>query len=35
MAVKLLSGEIVPGQTLKVSADGTRMKFSTEKAAVA
>jgi len=35
MAVKLLSGEIVPGQTLKVSGDGTRMKFSTEKAAVA
>ena len=35
LAVKLLSGEIVPGQTLKVSADGNQMKFSMDKAAVA
>jgi ATP-dependent Clp protease ATP-binding subunit ClpB len=33
LAVKLLSGEIVPGQTVNISADGDSMKFSTDLAA--
>ncbi|HEX8142233.1 MAG TPA: ATP-dependent chaperone ClpB [Pyrinomonadaceae bacterium] len=35
LAVKLLRGEIVPGQTVRVSADGDEMKFNTEAAAAA
>lgn len=35
MAVKLLQGDILPGQTVRVSADGDKMKFQTELAAVA
>ena len=35
LAVKLLSGEILPGQTLNVSADGDQMKFQTVMAATA
>jgi ATP-dependent Clp protease ATP-binding subunit ClpB len=35
LAVKLLRGEIAPGQTIKVSADGDEMRFSTESAAAA
>jgi ATP-dependent Clp protease ATP-binding subunit ClpB len=35
LAVKLLRGEIAPGQTIGVSADGDTMKFSTEAAAAA
>ena len=35
LAVKLLRGEIAPGQTVKVSADGDQMKFTTEVAAAA
>jgi ATP-dependent Clp protease ATP-binding subunit ClpB len=35
LAVKLLRGEITPGQTIHVSADGDEMKFSTEAAAAA
>src|ERR687886_266604 len=33
LAVKLLRGEIGPGQTIRVSADGDQMRFSTETAA--
>jgi ATP-dependent Clp protease ATP-binding subunit ClpB len=33
LAVRLLQGEIGPGQTVRVSADGDQMKFSTEAAA--
>jgi ATP-dependent Clp protease ATP-binding subunit ClpB len=32
LAVKLLRGEIAPGQTIKVSAPGNEMKFQTEAA---
>ena len=32
LAVKLLQGEIVPGQTIHVSADGDRMEFKTDQA---
>jgi ATP-dependent Clp protease ATP-binding subunit ClpB len=32
LAVKLLKGEILPGQTVRVSADGDEMKFKTESA---
>jgi ATP-dependent Clp protease ATP-binding subunit ClpB len=35
LAVKLLQGEIAAGQTIRVSADGDKMKFKTEAAAVA
>ena len=35
LAVKLLRGEIVPGQTITASADGDQMKFTTEVAAAA
>ncbi|HKZ76830.1 MAG TPA: ATP-dependent chaperone ClpB [Pyrinomonadaceae bacterium] len=35
MAVKLLQGDILPGQTVRVSVDGDKMKFQTELAAVA
>jgi ATP-dependent Clp protease ATP-binding subunit ClpB len=35
LAVRLLQGEIVPGQTIHVSADGDQMKFATETAAAA
>jgi ATP-dependent Clp protease ATP-binding subunit ClpB len=35
LAVKLLSGEILPGQTVKVSANGDQMEFKTEAAAAA
>jgi ATP-dependent Clp protease ATP-binding subunit ClpB len=35
LAVKLLRGEILPGQTITVSADGDQMKFATEMAAAA
>jgi ATP-dependent Clp protease ATP-binding subunit ClpB len=35
LAVKLLRGEIAPGQSIRVSADGDAMKFSTETAAAA
>ncbi|HEX8096498.1 MAG TPA: AAA family ATPase [Pyrinomonadaceae bacterium] len=35
LAVKLLRGEVAPGQTVQVSADGDRMTFSTEVAAAA
>ncbi|HEV7844183.1 MAG TPA: AAA family ATPase, partial [Pyrinomonadaceae bacterium] len=35
LAVKLLRGEIAPGQTIHVSADGDEMKFNTEAAAAA
>ena len=34
LAVKLLSGEILPGQVVKVSAEGDRMVFKNEAAAV-
>jgi ATP-dependent Clp protease ATP-binding subunit ClpB len=33
LAVKLLRGEIAPGQTIRVSAEGNEMKFQTENAA--
>src|SRR5919199_1512471 len=33
LAVKLLRGDIAPGQTIRVSADGDQMRFSTETAA--
>jgi ATP-dependent Clp protease ATP-binding subunit ClpB len=33
LAVRLLRGEIAPGQTINVSADGDEMKFATEAAA--
>ncbi|HKC65053.1 MAG TPA: ATP-dependent chaperone ClpB [Pyrinomonadaceae bacterium] len=35
LAVKLLRGEIAPGQTITASADGDQMKFTTEIAAAA
>ncbi|MBD0371516.1 MAG: ATP-dependent chaperone ClpB [Pyrinomonadaceae bacterium] len=35
LAVRLLRGEVAPGQTIRVSADGDKMKFSTETAAAA
>jgi ATP-dependent Clp protease ATP-binding subunit ClpB len=35
LAVKLLRGEIAPGQTIKVSANGDQMAFATEPAAAA
>jgi ATP-dependent Clp protease ATP-binding subunit ClpB len=35
LAVKLLNGEVTPGQTLKVSAAGDQMKFQTMMAASA
>lgn len=35
LAVKLLRGEILPGQTVVVSADGDAMKFTTQASAVA
>jgi ATP-dependent Clp protease ATP-binding subunit ClpB len=35
LAVKLLRGEILPGQTVRVSADGDEMKFVADGAAVA
>ncbi len=33
LASKLLRGEVVPGQTIRVSADGDQMKFDTETTA--
>ena len=35
LAVKLLSGEIVPGQTVKVMANGDQLDFKIEAAAAA
>ena len=35
LAVKLLRGEIAPGQTINVSANGDQMEFKTESAAAA
>jgi ATP-dependent Clp protease ATP-binding subunit ClpB len=35
LAVRLLRGDIAPGQTIRVSADGDQMQFSTETAAAA
>jgi ATP-dependent Clp protease ATP-binding subunit ClpB len=35
LAVKLLQGEILPGQTIKLTAAGDKMEFQTEAAAVA
>jgi len=35
LAVKLLQGEILPGETVRVSAEGDKMRFQTELAAVA
>jgi ATP-dependent Clp protease ATP-binding subunit ClpB len=35
LAIKLLRGEIAPGQTIKVSANGDEMAFTTESAAAA
>ena len=35
LAVKLLQGEITPGQTIRVSAEGNEMKFQTEAAVAA
>jgi ATP-dependent Clp protease ATP-binding subunit ClpB len=35
LAVKLLRGEIAPGQNIKVSADNEEMKFTTDSAAAA
>ncbi|HEX8138721.1 MAG TPA: ATP-dependent chaperone ClpB [Pyrinomonadaceae bacterium] len=35
LAVKLLRGEIAPGQTIRVSAEGDAMRFNTEAAAAA
>ena len=32
LAVKLLQGEILPGQTVRVSANGDRMEFKTDAA---
>jgi hypothetical protein len=32
MAVKLLQGEIVPGQTVRVSANGDHLEFKTKEA---
>jgi ATP-dependent Clp protease ATP-binding subunit ClpB len=33
LASKLLRGEVLPGQTVRVSADGDRMQFKTEESA--
>jgi ATP-dependent Clp protease ATP-binding subunit ClpB len=33
LAVKLLNGEILPGQKIRVSADNERMKFNAEASA--
>jgi ATP-dependent Clp protease ATP-binding subunit ClpB len=33
LASQLLRGEIAPGQTIRVSADGDQMKFTTEATA--
>lgn len=33
LATKLLSGEVVPGQTVRLSADGDGMKFTSDGAA--
>ena len=35
LAIKILRGETLPGQTIKVSASGDKMEFHTEAAAVA
>jgi ATP-dependent Clp protease ATP-binding subunit ClpB len=35
LAVKLLNGEILPGQTVRLSANGDQMEFKVEAAAVA
>jgi ATP-dependent Clp protease ATP-binding subunit ClpB len=35
LASKLLRGEVLPGQTIRVSADGDQMQFTTETAAEA
>jgi ATP-dependent Clp protease ATP-binding subunit ClpB len=35
LAVKLLNGDVLPGQTVKVSADGDTMNFNIEAAAAA
>jgi len=35
LAIKLLSGEILPGQTVRVSAKGDQMEFKTDTAAAA
>jgi ATP-dependent Clp protease ATP-binding subunit ClpB len=35
LAVKLLRGEILPGQTIKITASGDKMEFQTEVAAAA
>jgi ATP-dependent Clp protease ATP-binding subunit ClpB len=35
LAVKLLRGEVMPGQTVKVSAEGDEMKFMTDDTAAA
>ena len=35
LASKLLRGEVLPGQTIRVSADGDQMQFATEPAAEA
>ncbi|OLE55355.1 MAG: ATP-dependent chaperone ClpB [Acidobacteria bacterium 13_1_20CM_3_53_8] len=35
LAVKLLRGEVMPGQTVRVSSDGDAMKFTTEAAVAA
>jgi len=32
LAVKLLQGEILPGQTVRLSASGDKMEFKTEAA---
>jgi ATP-dependent Clp protease ATP-binding subunit ClpB len=32
LAVKLLQGEILPGQTVRVSANGDQMEFKTKEA---
>jgi ATP-dependent Clp protease ATP-binding subunit ClpB len=32
LAVKLLQGEILPGQTVRVSANGDQLEFRTEQA---
>jgi ATP-dependent Clp protease ATP-binding subunit ClpB len=35
LASKLLKGEIAPGQTIRVAADGDTLKFASETAAAA
>jgi ATP-dependent Clp protease ATP-binding subunit ClpB len=35
LAVKLLQGEILPGETIKLSASGDTMEFNTEAAVAA